>query len=277
MENYNLKEKGFRPVYKGVPPFMKFKDGYGYYGVLLESEKTGELQCHLCGSLANNIAKHIYHKHKNISVKQYKEKVGLNLRTPLMSETTRKKIKNNFLNLTEQKRKEIVKRLKNLNKNNHRDGKIKPRGKYSSQEFQNKFGTCQEQAKTKFWEEYKKWGRIPTVAEMSGSLRSVVFTRFSSYKEALLSWGITDAQYREHILSGRINAVEVRKQNDYFPKYSKEVVRQQYGDFFFKNKRLPTWGEVKHYGLPGRAVFLRVFGTTKSKVENGFRVKVKSH
>jgi hypothetical protein len=188
----------------------------------------------------------------------------------MMSESTRKKIKNNFLNLTEKKKKEVIKRLKESMKQAHSQKTWKTRPGVSALEMKNKFGTCPEQARTLFWEEYNKFGRITTTDEMSGKLKNLVFTRFSTYREALLVWGISEQEYTEHIANGKINAVNVRADNDYFPKYDIEDVKLQYAEFFNLNKRLPTWGEVKTYGLPGRAVFQRVFGKNKSEVENSF-------
>ena len=269
---YNIKEDGFRPVYKGIPPFTKFEKGFGYYGVLLEDEESGKLQCHLCGELNNNLAKHIFHKHKDFTAKKYKEIVGLNLTTPLMSESTRKKFKNNFLDLTEEKQQETIERLRSNNRKVHREKLLTPRSTKGTLEHKNKYGTCPEQAKTLFWEEYNKIGHIPIDKEMSNKLRNIIYTRFTSYREALLAWGITEQQYREHVVEGQIKVHQTRAENDFFPKYDKEKVKQQYADFFFKNKRLPTWGEVKQYGLPKRSVFERVFGTCKSDIQNSFKV-----
>lgn len=274
---YNIKEPGFRAVYKGIPPFMKYENGYGYIGVLLEDEETGQLQCHLCGQLANNLAKHIYHKHKDINSKSYKAIVGLNNHTPLMSETTRRKYKNNFLNLTEDKKNEVIERLRSLNRSSHKYKKLnqhKKRGYTVSPETENKFGTCPEQAKTLFWEEYNKFGGIPKVEEMSGKLKNLVYTRFSSYREALITWGITEEEYKDHIVNWNINVQNSRRNKDFFPKFTEDEVYQKYQDFFLLNKRLPTWGEVAQYGLPGRIPFARVFKTNKSAIQQRFRLEL---
>lgn len=268
---YNIKEEGFRPVYKGVPPFMKFEDGHGYFGVLLEHEKTGKLQCHLCGILVNSLSKHLYHKHKKVSPIQYKIKTGLKLTTPLLSENSRKRIKNNFLNLTKEKRDKIIQTLLNNNKKLHTKGLHRTRGKYSSLEYNNRFGTCPEQAKTLFWEEYNKFGRIPSTNEMSGKLKNIIFTRFDSYKSACIAWGISEKEYDLHITEGKINAVAKRAENDYFPKYEKEQIIKIYSDFFSIHKRLPTWGEVQQFSMPGRVPFQRAFGVSKSVLERSFK------
>lgn len=43
------------PLYKPEPPFMRFKGGVGYMGVILQSHSTGKIQCHFCGELHRNI------------------------------------------------------------------------------------------------------------------------------------------------------------------------------------------------------------------------------
>lgn len=264
-----IKIEGYRPIFKGIPPFMKYENGFGYYGVLLEEESTGKLQCHICGKTALNIAKHLHHKHKNISPKDYKIETGLNLTTPLVSESTRKKIKNNFLNLTKKKQKEVIERLKNLNKQLHSNPK-KQRENKASIQMNNKYGTCPEQVKHQFWEIYNKLGRLPTTEELTGKLRYIIEDRFGSYEEAVVVWGIPREEYREHISNGKINAVKAREENDYFPKYTEEEVKKQYEDFFRLNKRLPTWGEVSLNGMAGRIPFYRVFKMNKCELENYF-------
>lgn len=269
MENNNL-----IPIYKSVPPFIKFEEGFGYKGVILEDKESGKIQCHLCGKLINSIPKHLYHKHKEKTPDSYRKIVGLGSTTPLVSRSTSKKIKNNFLNLTEEERKKRVALLLSNNKKLHsKNGNYKKRGKDSSIQYQNKFGTCEIQAKEKFFKKYRKLGHIPSIKEMSGSLRSIIYTRFPTYLDALKTWGISEQEYKNHILEGKNNAVIARAENDYFPKYDKETVKNQYMDFFIKNKRLPTWGEVAKLGLPSRVVFNRVFGMNKSDIENTFKVR----
>lgn len=272
-KNHKLNVEGFLPVYKALPPFMKYDGGFGYKGVLLEDEETGKLQCHICGELADNIPKHLHHKHKGISQFKYKELTGLNKYTPLLSTQLRKKIKNNFLNLTPEKKDALLARLKKNAENAHKSGNWKKREKKGETQYENRFGTCPEQAKERFWIEYKKFGRIPSIGEMSRGLAHLVYSRFGNYKTALLAWGVSENEYRERVSEGKLNAIRAREENNFFPKYTADDVKKQYQDFYFQHKRLPTWGEVKQYGLPSRVVFERVFGKNKSDVMNSFRLR----
>lgn len=264
--------EGFKPIYKGVPPFMKYTKGFGYYGVLLESEEDGKLQCHLCGETADNIAKHIFHKHKDYTPSSYKVETGLNLHTPLMSEKTRKLFKNNFLNLTDEKRDEIIERLRNNNYKISNKKKLKRKDK-ASIEMNNRYGTCPEQVRSQFYEVYKKLNRLPTLAELSGRLRYIIETRFGTYEEAVVAWGIPRSEYKEHIENSKIKAIQVREKNDFFPKYTENEVYEKYFNFFKMKDRLPTWGEVEMYGLPGRVPFKRVFNCNKRQVLEMFKQK----
>jgi hypothetical protein len=184
-----IKENGFRSIYKGVAPFMRYTKGFGYMGVLLESEENGKLQCHMCGEAANNLSKHIYHKHKDMTPKEYRIQTGLNLGTPLMSETTRKLLKDNFLNLNDDKRQEIIERLRGLNRKLHKGFK-KQRTAVASIEMNNRYGTCPEQVRQQFWDIYKSLDRLPNWKELSGKLRYIIETRFGSYQEAVIVWGV---------------------------------------------------------------------------------------
>lgn len=268
----NLKEKvlvpGFKPIYKGIAPFMKYENGHGYYGVLLEEESSGKIQCHICGKTALNIAKHLFHKHKNMSPKEYRIETGLSLTTPLLSESTRKKIKNNFLDLTEKKKDEIIKRIAKSALASHSNPNRNYRKSKASLQTNNTYGTCPEQVKSQFYEIYNKLGKLPRWSDLSGRLRYIIETRFGSYEEAIVTWGISRDEYRNHILDNQQNAVVARREKDFFPKYTVDEVKRIYMDFFSIKNRFPTWGEVKQSGMPGRIPFKRAFdGQEKRFIE----------
>lgn len=267
MKKEIIKVNGFKSIYKGVAPFMKYSGGFGYYGVLLEEEATGKLQCHLCGGTALNLAKHIFHKHKDMTPKKYKIETGLNLTTPLMAESTRKLIKNNFLDLTEKKKKEVIARLRRLNRKLHSDGTKKHRKNKASFEMNNKYGTCPEQVKNRFLQKYQELGRIPLWRELDGGLRYIFEHRFDSYEEAAVSMGISRSEFKGHTLEGRVRAFEARRDHNFFPKYDSNKVKKQYLDLFKIKGRFPTWGEIIQSGLPKRSVFIRAFGCNKSEME----------
>lgn len=265
--------QGYKPIYKGIPPFMKYEDGFGYYGVLLEEEKTGKLQCHLCGHTTLNLNKHVFHKHKDLTIKQFKEKIGLSLTTPLMAESTRDKYRKNFLHLTEEKKEETIKRLKNLNKKLHTEKTKRQRTNKASLQTNNTYGTCPEQVKSQFYEIYNKLGRVPRWDELTYKLRYILETRFGSYEEGLVVWGISRQEYRDHINEGHIKKAEYIREHGHPSLVDDEQVRRQYLEFFELKNRLPTWGEVKQSGMYGRVPFARVFKCGKKELQKMLKMR----
>lgn len=258
------------PLYKPLPPFMNFPNGFGYMGVILQSVKTGKIQCHLCGKLFKNVAKHLYHRHNDVNVDDYREMTGLNRTTPLVCESTSMALRESF----EENKDYRVKLLRDNNKRLHSEG-----GKYVRRrknldnrvQFNNLSGTCDLQAKHAFWDEYKTLGHIPTTNEMSGHLKNLVFTRFTSYEEALKIWGISIAEIQDYNKHNKEKRYKAREAKNFFPKYEKETVIREINNFISTHKRLPTWTEALRQGLPHRSVFIRLFGTAKkSKLEELF-------
>jgi len=78
-------------LYKPEPPFEEVKDGFGFYGVLLLDTSTNKIQCHLCGEWFYSLASHLKNAHL-MTTREYKERFGLNMTTPLCSPSISKKI-----------------------------------------------------------------------------------------------------------------------------------------------------------------------------------------
>ena len=268
-------EQDLFPIYKPLPPFIKFPFGYGYYGVILQSSRNGKIQCHLCGQLFKSVGRHVTHKH-DMTIEKYREFVGLNAYTPLVCESTSMKIRESYTNLP---KREKAKRLKTLHKNNrkahfksffgglfskkrHVTGSKK--GAKRRVQMQNKFGTCDLQAKHYFWEEYKKLGRIPMGDEMSGKLKYLIYSRFSSYDEALKTWGVNGTEIHARKTLAIENANKSRTESfAERTKQDKDTFMLSVHDFYAKKGRLPTWEEARRRGYPHRSVWYRFFGTTK--------------
>lgn len=47
---YEEAPSGFVTLYNYKEPFMKFKEGYGFQGVLLFDGTSDKIQCHFCGN-----------------------------------------------------------------------------------------------------------------------------------------------------------------------------------------------------------------------------------
>ena len=107
--------------------------------------------------------------------------------------------------------------------------------------------------------------------ELSGRLRYIIETRFGTYEEAVVAWGIPRSEYKEHRLEGQNKVMQTRVENDFIPKYTVEEVKEKYMSFFELKGRFHTWGEVKQYGVPGRVPFKRAFGEEKRILEKQLR------
>lgn len=262
------------PLYKPEPPFMPIKNGFGYKGVILQSRTSGKIQCHICGKLFKNVARHVYHKH-NVSQLEYRKFADINNGTPLVCESTSAKIRQVYLDLPASEKQAKIKLLQENSKKVHASNNwkgIKRKGPVSTQ-FKNQFGTCDLQAKHCFWQEYRTLGHIPNNKEMSGKLKNLVYTRFSSYEEALKTWGVSNEEIQQYKHNGKQKAVEVRKAHNFYPKYDKDTVTREIKNFISKKHRLPTWNEAEREGLPSREVFKRLFGTNrKIELESIFQV-----
>lgn len=252
------------PLYKASPPFMKYEKGYGYMGVVLMDTETNKIQCHLCGTLVNSMYLHLRFKHKKIDGKEYRKITGLNKFIPLISESYSKKIRESFTKLPKKEREERIKKLCEISRKTFAKGRHKRQTKGSIQ-YQNKFSTCELQAKDKFWKEYEALGRIPTTNEMSESLKSIIYSRFGSYEKALYKWGMSEDKINQHLELKQRRAFEARKSKRFFPRYDKEVLRKQLLNSLNEKGELPTWNELKRELIVSRDTIYRLFG---SRIKN---------
>lgn len=68
-------------------PLRPVEDGYGYFGTITIDQDTKScVQCHICGFYFKELGQHI--KEHAIGPREYKQRFGLSLKTPLMSEAT---------------------------------------------------------------------------------------------------------------------------------------------------------------------------------------------
>lgn len=177
------------PFYKAEPPFMDYIGGFGSVGVIMWDSENDKIQCHMCGKWFDSLTGHI--KAHDISPTQYKEEVGLYLKTPLWN-----------LKMQQEKKEQSKEQFKtNVNlkasiKANHakgmkETGKIggKGRKKRLSVQEMNKFGTCEIQLKTKILKLAEDLGHTPTFDE-AGNLAYVMVRRFGTWGAGLKYIGL---------------------------------------------------------------------------------------
>lgn len=239
------------PLYKAEPPFMAYKSGHGYLGVLLEDRETGKVQCHLCGKLIKNIPKHLYHSHNNLPAEEYRKEVGLGSTMPLVCSDTSKRLRESgWTDLSEQDRERKHQKLIKNNREVHRRGAPASRkngnnGKRAIQ-YNNRFGTCEAQARAHFWGLYNKLGRIPNCEE-DQKLKYLVFARFDSYESALRAWGVSSYEIGKHHKRSAELATKNRDKTKAHPPTeweTMEIVHKSLISFYKKHKRPPTFGEM---------------------------------
>lgn len=72
-----------RPLYKAQEPFMDYKNGFGFQGVLMHDDVEDKVQCHICGKWYGNLGQHV--RSHDVTPDEYRMDVGLSLRTGLCS------------------------------------------------------------------------------------------------------------------------------------------------------------------------------------------------
>lgn len=169
---------------KAIPPYMPFKNGYGYMGILLQNTDIDKIQCHFCGAWLKSLTHSHLETHK-LTAKTYKEQVGLYRGTSLMSLGTihlyREKVgrqKNNKM-----------KKGNTLNKDNKRDGHSEAvKASTNTAQHYNKYGTCEEQLKDRLNKAIEKYGRVPQQKEEQ-NLYAAFRQRFGTNKKGLEYYG----------------------------------------------------------------------------------------
>lgn len=241
MKNATTKEyeeapSGAITLYNYKEPFMEFKEpstgeGYGYEGVLMLDADGDTLQCHMCGTWHNSLAHHLRKEHA-MSARHYKEMVGLNQSSALISENYRArliaaKLKNGTLGRnirpgkpkTEEEKAKIAATLRNR-----------------TRQTQNVFGTCPLQLKYRLQEMVERLGYLPRKKEC-------VFQ--DSAERVYGSWKnfVEECGYEYRIPGKTI------RHRGYTPKITTDELRAIYFNAVVKTGEKPTWQFAqKHYG-----------------------------
>lgn len=179
------------PLEKGSPPYMEFKQGFGYVGVTLMDAESKKIQCHLCGECFDMIHFHAWKVHK-IKASEYKKLAGLNASNPLTSPRLREVFSerrtNNpaYLEAVEKAR-QVRKQL--LKQGLGRRGPAKGYKKAHTPQFQNRYNICDAQLKDRFDKLSAELGKTPSYAECP--FAGVMASRFGGWNEAVSAMGHT--------------------------------------------------------------------------------------
>lgn len=187
---------GMITLYNYKEPFMDFVDeatggGFGYQGVLMLDAEGDVLQCHLCGNWFNSLQHHIRKEH-NVSAKIYKEKVGLNKTTALISDNYR-------LKLIEAKKQNATLGLNIRAGKPHTEEtkkKISDTLRKQTRQTQNVFGTCPLQLKERFMNLADKLGRLPKAKEVQ--FIESVYRTFGTYANFVKECGYKPRTHKDY-------------------------------------------------------------------------------
>lgn len=174
---------GFVRLYNYKEPFIKFKKGHGYEGVLLMDGSGKTVQCHLCGEWMPMIHPHHLRLVHKINAAKYKEVVGLRQSTALVSEEYRKKLINHqppkrkaWEDFTKEEQEAIVKKFRETMAKRVR-------------EQQNERGTCPDQLIKRLRDKQEQLGRPLMIKDVLPWL-STLKTVFGSAREAFYRAGL---------------------------------------------------------------------------------------
>lgn len=172
---YEEAPSGFIWLINAKEPLMTFEGGYGFMGVLAHDGADDKVQCHFCGNWYGSLGAHLTREH-NMSASEYKELVGLNTSTALISEKHREALIASGLD----------KRLQNLRAggkmSEETKRKIRATLKKNSMENKNRNNTCPEQLLTRLENRANELGRTPTTRELP--FYEALCRTFGSYAEA---------------------------------------------------------------------------------------------
>lgn len=216
---YEQAPSGYVTLYNYKEPFMKFRQGFGFMGVLVFDGETDKIQCHYCGEWFENLSHHLHREH-NMKASEYKEAVGLLQSTALLNEEQREKL--------------IQAKIDNPTKNFNfsRKGvpiseetkkKISEGLKKNPIEKQNRWGTCPLQLIDRLKKLHDKLGRTPRMCEI-GFIEAIENV-YGGMKQACAIAGIPYRKPSETVTK-RI-------------KYTKEEAIKWIRNFYIDTARLP--------------------------------------
>lgn len=186
-----MKREGKTIEYKQAPtgnayigkykePLMSLKDGFGFVGVLLQSEDRTKVQCHLCGRWFKALFLHI--KVHEITAREYKEKFGLNYTTGLLSDATAE--------LKRQVYYQNIEACKLPGDSWKHANPKKDEPKRYSEERVNTHGTCALQLLTRTINFINANKTLPTSRNRGKNLYTVIHRKYGSVPGVFKKWGL---------------------------------------------------------------------------------------
>jgi hypothetical protein len=232
---------------KAQEPFMPVDKGFGYYGLLMETEDRELVQCHECGELFSRLPAHLKSAH-GISTREYKEKYELNYETALQASFIsekqsiggefRYKLLHGKLNNSE------IKAYALKQAEIYRKNKMKRKKFRHTIEMMNKFGTCPAQIEERFTKLVDRYGRALSYTEMiqeDRSLLAALVKRYRSYTNTLVYFGLKGKAQKGHF------------------KWNRKKIQFALKQFVKEKRRLPNARDTKKEALPDYMTIVKYF------------------
>jgi|TARA_R100001530_G_scaffold134246_1_gene108765 hypothetical protein len=175
-------------------PLMESETGYGFEGVLIQTDDRMLVQCHNCGEWRKHLSLHVK-SCTGLTAKEYKRKYGLLMRTGLLSDAQSMENTKNLFNQTVGFR-DWNKNPKNAKRRMEQNAKgralavaRKKKGGVSAEQM-NRTGTCPLQIKTRVIEFIHANKEFPTASNRGQSLYQIIAKRFGSFKDGMREYGL---------------------------------------------------------------------------------------
>lgn len=190
--------KGFVGIAKS--PLQKVEDGFGFKGVLMQTDNRTLCQCHICGKWFRLLAKHIEKLHQTTR-DQYCKQFGLNASNGLVPDEY-SYIRERAMRKVWENSAYKIKHTKRLRQQQSKAIKssLKKRLKSTTRtvEQENEHGTCELQIKYRLVEYIKRYKDLPSRSTKGegGRICKVLRTRHGSLNEGFKAVGLP-VRYRQ--------------------------------------------------------------------------------
>lgn len=204
-------------------PLIENKGGFGYKGVLLQTDNRQFVQCHICGKWMKSItAKHLA-KH-DTNHEKYTETFSLNKSNKLVSDATSYKLEKNA-----RKRKGttyLIANLASISQEASKKGVKKWKERKHSEEYHNQFGTCQKQLGYRLLEYVRKYKDLPSrsIKGEGGKLSKALYRRYGSLNNGFKAYGFP----ARHRIGTNVELISLDKERISF-NYNKPYDKDQIG------------------------------------------------
>ena len=159
-------------------PLMPNENGIGYQGVLIQDETRQFVQCSGCGKWAKSLSILHISKCTGLTMKEFREKFGLNLSQGLISDITSARLTENAL-----KNKSPIERLEGCR------GKTNG-GHRRTRQMENEHGTCPEQIKDRLYKFIVENHELPRQDNRGRAIYKVIWNRYKAFGKILGQYGL---------------------------------------------------------------------------------------